>query len=108
MASGGFKGGGMTGPSMPGMGGSGMMMPGMNRPGSGGAAMPTPDNPDGSGGTSTDPNAKPKKVYLTRTEFIILFLWKEPTPSDTLLSPQEDLSGGMGGGGYPGAPEASR
>ncbi len=30
------------------------------------------------------PDAK-GKTRLTRTEFVILFIWREPTPSDLLL-----------------------
>jgi hypothetical protein len=93
----GMVGGGPGGPGgiagMPGMAGG-------NRPSGAGLPALTPENPDGSSG-STDPNVKGKKVYLTRTEFIILFLWKEPTPSDSLLSPQEMPAGG-GYGAYGG------
>jgi hypothetical protein len=41
--------------------------------------------PDGI--TLSKPDAK-TKARLTRTEFVILFIWREPTPSDQLL-PEE-------------------
>jgi hypothetical protein len=46
---------------------------------------------------SQDPNAKAKKGQVVRTEFIILFLWKEPTPSDALLPPEEAPASPAGG-----------
>jgi type IV pilus assembly protein PilM len=41
----------------------------------------------GSGAPATEASAKRRN--LTRTEFILLFIWKEPTPSDQLLPPGE-------------------
>jgi type IV pilus assembly protein PilM len=59
---GGAAGGGMGPPGLPGMGG-----------------------PGGSGGQSNRPaRPAPGATQHQRTEFVILFIWKEPTPSDTL------------------------
>jgi hypothetical protein len=88
-------------PGMPSMGGTGMLPVSGGLPGSGmagrgsGTPAPPPGAPDGSG---TDASGRRPKYQLMRTEFIILFLWKEPTPSDSLLTPQEDPAMG----GYPG------
>jgi len=52
--------------------------------------------------TSASETADTKKTLL-RTEFIILFVWKEPTPSDLLL-PQEETTtetADAGGGSEP-------
>ena len=46
--------------------------------------------PPGAGpGTSGDPTAAIRDPNIGRTEFIILFVWKEPTPSDALMSKPE-------------------
>ncbi len=41
---------------------------------------------DASAKNLLDTGEKPKKVELTRTEFVVLFIWKEPTPSDEVVS----------------------
>ncbi len=43
----------------------------------------------GFGGTFAAPKPAPKKVTPTRTEFIIIFVWKEWTPSDSLIQKPE-------------------
>jgi hypothetical protein len=45
-----------------------------------------------------DTNIQRKKGVVYRTEFIILFIWKEPTPSDALLPPDEAPAAPAGGG----------
>lgn len=76
--------GGMVGGMIGGPGGGGIR---------GGAVVPMPmpmPNPMG--------NPPTTKADHDRTEFVILFIWKEPTPSDS-------LRGGLGGaGGTPGIP----
>lgn len=74
MMSSGMSGMGGMGGKGKSMGGDGPMMPG----GQGG-------RPDGI--QLSKPDAK-TKARLTRTEFVILFIWREPTPSDQLL-PEE-------------------
>jgi hypothetical protein len=59
---------------------------GMGVPGAGSQ----PGRPDGI--VLQSPDSK-SKARLTRTEFIILFVWREPTPSDALL-PEEAAAGG--------------
>jgi type IV pilus assembly protein PilM len=49
----------------------------------GGVAQP------GGDGSLPNEESKAKKGRHTRTEFIILFIWKEPTPSDLLLPSDE-------------------
>lgn len=90
-------GGGMGGRSL-GTGGTGMggRMPGM---GMRGAGM----GPDAGMGGDAAMQAKLKKARQVRTEFIVLFLWREPIPSDKFLSaPEADATatgGSMGGPG---------
>ena len=94
--------GGATRPMTAGAGGpSGMM------PGPGGFRRPSFAEPPA---TETADNKK----NLQRTEFIVLFVWREPTPSDALL-PQDEApaegaaEGGAASGGAPSgsaAPEA--
>jgi hypothetical protein len=62
------------------------------------------------GGAGVEATRKPGH---NRTEFVVFFIWKEPTPSDDLMKPVEDTgppstgtgaggaggSGGMGGAG---------
>jgi len=59
----------------------------------------------GNKGAIDQPNAR------KRTEFIVLFFWREPIPSDKLRSMQEGTTpggtGGPGYGGMPGAPPMS-
>lgn len=81
----GGKGGDMPG-SMPRGFGSAMKPGGLG--GSGGGMQP--GRPDGI--VLTRPEGK-TKARLTRTEFVILFVWREPTPSDALL-PEEASGGG--------------
>lgn len=44
-----------------------------------------------------------RRDQIPRTEFIIHFIWKEPTPSDKLRTeaPEEETGGGGGGTGVP-------
>jgi hypothetical protein len=50
-------------------------------------------NRGGAGGQSDiQMKADGKKPKLTRTEFVILFVWREPTPSDQLI-PEEAPAG---------------
>jgi type IV pilus assembly protein PilM len=65
--------------------GSAMMMPGSGRGGPG--MMP----PDGRSGGANQPSTRATNSFgHTRTEFIILFIWQEPTPSDQLRGPEEE------------------
>jgi type IV pilus assembly protein PilM len=65
----------------------------------------------GAGGKSADDKSKTgadKKKKPERTEFVVLFLWREPTPSDPLMSfdpkkTPEGGQGGFGGGNVPGS-----
>lgn len=98
----GFPGGpGMSGgfPKPGGLGGSGPSFPG----GPGGPGIP--------GGTGVPSTATP--VQHTRTEFVVVLIWREPLPSDGLRCPEgEGLPGGLapggggasGGSGFPGGP----
>jgi hypothetical protein len=77
----------------------GRMMPG--RMGMGGEpGGPPGGSPDGQGGAASE--LVKKKARVIRTEFIILFIWKEPTPSDQLRTVTDETpaagSGGMGMG----------
>lgn len=72
-------------------------MPGPPRIGSMGG--PGPVGPMGRGGimgrspeSAGNETAEGKKS-LQRTEFVILFVWKEPTPSDALVAPPEEAAG---------------
>jgi hypothetical protein len=65
-----------------------------------------PSSPSGEGGPDGPPGvppgeteAKAKKSRVWRTEFIILFVWKEPTPSDALRSVTDEAPAAAGGGG---------
>ncbi|RLS85705.1 MAG: hypothetical protein DWI08_08065 [Planctomycetota bacterium] len=69
-SAGGFGRGGMMG------GGPGGMM--------GGGPGENPIGPGGAASTATTTGAKSNH---TRTEFVILFIWKEPTPSDAMRAP---------------------
>jgi hypothetical protein len=78
--------------------------PGSQMPGGypGGYPGGTGDGGDGTANPgSAEAEAKAKKARVNRTEFIIVFVWKEPTPSDELRTIQEEVStgstGGMGG-----------
>jgi hypothetical protein len=74
----------------PGMGGTGRYPPG------GG----TPDGQDGPASEQVK-----KKARVVRTEFIILFIWKEPTPSDALRTVTDETpAAGSPGGMAPGGP----
>jgi type IV pilus assembly protein PilM len=76
--------------------GGGFAPPGLKPPG--------PGNAGGMGGQA-DNNA-PRSKH-TRTDFIVLFLWREPTPSDNLMAPPDDSGGGGGAPAGPaGAPTA--
>jgi hypothetical protein len=48
---------------------------------------------------AVDPNFR--KSPLTRTDFIVLFIWKEPTPADGLLKPVEVADPSLAPGGFP-------
>jgi type IV pilus assembly protein PilM len=92
-----------AGPAMPGPGGGGPggfnMMDRMNRmksmfqgggpPGmSGGAAVP--------GVTGTKPDPKAQKKTPMRFEFFIIFVWKEPTPSDDRMEGEKPVDASAG------------
>lgn len=76
--------GGMRGMSgMPGTAAGNMGTPGMGPAGMGspdGEGMPS--GGFGAGGQTGDATAKSKGPAKTRTEFILIFIWREPTPSD--------------------------
>ncbi|HEV8059367.1 MAG TPA: hypothetical protein VGP68_05820, partial [Gemmataceae bacterium] len=87
MASGGGGGGGNMQDMMrnrkgpPDIGGMAGMRGG--KLGATGAGAGRPD-----GGIQLEKTGSKSKAHLTRTEFVILFIWREPTPSDLLL-PEE-------------------
>jgi len=94
--------GGMGGPggrNMGGPGGSGRK-PTLNVPGTG-VPGTLSGNRGGSPSTTTpaDPQ-KAKKGSHTRTEFVVLFIWREPRPSDRLLpkipAGEQGATGGTG------------
>jgi hypothetical protein len=75
--------------------------PGINRPGSG-SGFPGIPGPGGSGNVpGTAPKTGAPAGSHTRTEFIILFIWQEPTPSDKLRE-------SAAAPGTPGAPAVKR
>jgi type IV pilus assembly protein PilM len=85
----GMGGGGAIPPNMGGQMAKGD--PRMQRPPVGGGVMPTPVAPEkkeNQGSTNR----------LQRTEFVILFVWKEPTDSDDLRGLSQANSGGGSGG----------
>jgi hypothetical protein len=74
-----------------------------------GATLPAGPGAGGSGGAGSTGGADPlKKAGLQRTEFIVLFIWKENTPSDGLMSkvdlPESTGTAAPGGQGGLGAP----
>jgi type IV pilus assembly protein PilM len=95
--------GGRGGASMPGKGG--MTPPRLTAPG-GGPPMPGGSGARGGSGSMRQPGQTPpseeEEKGLKRTEFVILFIWKEPTDSDRL----RNLSGGDQGGAVGGAASA--
>lgn len=106
------------GPSLPGFpaGPGGPGFPG----GPGGPSAPGlptspagPGGPSTPGGTDTNPNAPKGMKVKVRYEFTMMFVWREPTPSDELRkikekAPTATNSGGPGGpGGYPGPGSSS-
>jgi hypothetical protein len=73
--------------------GTGMMpRPGMG-PKAGGGGATTGETPKGTGSTTAPANAR-----HTRTEFVILLVWREPTPSDSLRGGLEGAADAAGGG----------
>jgi hypothetical protein len=73
-------------------------------PMAGGSGFPAaaPRMPAGAEGGGAEPTQRPGHK---RTEFVVLFIWKEPTPSDDLMKPTEDTgppSTGTAGGGSSG------
>ena len=76
---GGYGGGGM-------MGGFGSGPPSPLMPRTGGGPMTGDGGMVGGTAGATDPT---KKSLAPRTEFIVLFIWKEPTPSDELMMKAE-------------------
>ena len=128
MRAGGFgEGGGAAGGGMPSPGSPGG--PGMSGGGSGGATRDTwqplgstgavssqggygmgmgggpGEMMTGPGGTASTATTMGAKSNHTRTEFVIFFIWKEPTPSDamrategdaTAASPADATGGGAG------------
>jgi hypothetical protein len=123
MGMGGFLGGGAGGPPAPGAGAGAGLPPIPGGPG----GPPGPVGPAGPGGPGfgegpgmpapATPAAKGIKVK-PRYEFVIIFAWKEPTPSDKLrpikkYEPPATTTapsgpGGLPGGGVPAAPPASK
>lgn len=106
-------GSGPSGPSSPGMAGSGSGMMGPMPAGAGGMTGPSlpptpagpavPSAPGSPGGPGSPPLPKGVKVK-PRFEFVVVFVWKEPTPSDKLRQSKakestEAGSGGSGGSG---------
>jgi hypothetical protein len=57
------------------------MMKQMARRGPGGQAPPLETKQPG----GADTTARPGQVPQKRTEFVVLFIWREPTPSDAHL-----------------------
>jgi type IV pilus assembly protein PilM len=106
LSGGGSSGGaGLPGISAPGGGrGLGLQGVGMSQgAGGGGKKLGMGDVGGGSGAgramrppSSADPLAAPSKgkARLSRTEFIIFFIWREPTPSDALMPDDAAAPGG--------------
>jgi type IV pilus assembly protein PilM len=90
LAGGAFGGGGGVGGAAGGRGGPGGGMPDFMRgmkqprnPGGGKAPGPGLEVPGGPGGSQPPQNQQRVQTIRTpRTEFVILFIWAEPTPSD--------------------------
>jgi len=78
----------------------GMSGPGMS-PGSGGGPRSRGTTSPSTGGPGTmGPGGKPLPASAglhTRTEFVILFIWQEPTPSDALRGEGDSASTGTSG-----------
>ncbi|MBV9125761.1 MAG: type IV pilus assembly protein PilM [Planctomycetes bacterium] len=93
--------GGMSRPASGGSGGGGTLPnPFATRPGGSAGAAPGSSGGASSGTAGTGPPV----VVVPRTEFIILFVWKEPTPSDERLAATAAAAGASaaaGGGGLP-------
>lgn len=97
---GGGLGGAMGMGSAMGMGG-GMARGGFGQigTGDGAARMPMPGGggfmrspmPGGPGSETGEDAEKLKKARHIRTEFVILFIWREPTPSDKLMAAPDDF-----------------
>jgi type IV pilus assembly protein PilM len=99
----------------PGGPGGAALAPGGNPEMRGGAAAPGPGGKVGLGGRFepgelTNPNPQAEKGKHYRTEFVVLFIWRENLPSDPLrnltdeTAVQADDTSGFGGAGAPGAP----
>lgn len=86
-------------------GGGATSAPGENRGmmgGAGGSFKPPVSGPPGGGGEAApNPAEATSKVKHARTEFVIVFVWREPTPSDDLLDKTEEAPPAAGGGGMP-------
>ncbi len=84
------------------MGGKFKGMMGMMGSGMGGGARGrtggVPGVTRGVGASTSNERKKVGPRGTKRTEFIILFVWQEPTPSDSLLPPAGDGSGGDASG----------
>jgi hypothetical protein len=89
---------------MPGMTGGMGGMAGMRKGGSMGTGS-RPNDPGGIGGLDTGDASASKKSGLKRTEFVVIFVWKEPVPSDAIFkvdTPTGDAGGEQPGGAMPG------
>jgi type IV pilus assembly protein PilM len=94
--------------------GNGMYGEGPGMPFPGGPTMPGIPGPGGPGGPGGTVPKVANPGNHTRTEFVILLIWQEPTPSDTLRGTEgEGIPGGAtprtgavpgGMDGYPGGP----
>jgi hypothetical protein len=85
------------------MGGAGMMGGGKNPMMAGRGPMPAVPAAPGVGETAKPAAETAAKGKHKRTEFIILFVWNEPTPSDELMKLEEEKApeggGALGGSG---------
>jgi type IV pilus assembly protein PilM len=90
----------------PAAGGSGSGSGGMRIPSpGGGGSSPGSTPPGGMGVGESGSSEAAKRGNHDRTEFIVLFIWREPTPSDALMKPVEETPAGGGGlGGQPTPP----
>jgi type IV pilus assembly protein PilM len=88
-------------PGLPGVPGFGGPPPGMGVPGSPAAPGPAGPGVPGPGESTTTTPQKGIKVK-PRYEFVIIFTWKEPTPSDKLrpIKKLEAPAAGTGPGGF--------
>ena len=80
----------------------GKMTPGPGGPGGGGTGSWKPLTAETVTGTTAAPSKETTETPHRRTEFVILFIWREPSPSEELLPKKKAPEGGEQGQGGPG------